>query len=150
MLGRRNLIPNNLRLVKKAVDKVGSSIDVKARMARDDMMTALIQLSKEQIKGRRPPGQKATAGLPPMNRTGNLRRSIRGEKFQQGFANYSAIVGPTISYGRSVELGGEYAPRSWHGTSAMKGFPYMAPAFRQFQQHVATQITMRYFRKGII
>lgn len=144
------MIPNNLRLVKKSVEKIGKSIDTRARMARDDMMTALIQLSKEQIKGRRPEGQKATAGLPPMNRTGNLRRSIRGEKFNQGFANYTAIVGPTIVYGRAVELGGEYAPKSWHGTSAMKGFPYMEPAFKAFQQQVSRQIVMRYFGKGIV
>jgi hypothetical protein len=68
-----------------------------------------------------------------MNRTGNLRRSIRGEKITKGFAKYEAIVGPTIIYGRAVELGGNFAPRSWKGTTAMRGFPYMAPAFKKFQ-----------------
>ena len=108
-------------------------MDEGARKARDEMMLALIQLSKEEIKGRRPEGQKATAGLPPMNRSGNLRRSIRGEKFRQGFASYSAIVGPTIVYGRAVEIGGQWAPRSWKGTSAMAGFPYMKPAYVKFR-----------------
>jgi hypothetical protein len=97
------------------------------------MMMVLIQLSKEEIQGRRPKGEKATAGQPPMNRTGNLRRSIRGEKITKGFAKYEAIVGPTIIYGRAVELGGNFAPRSWKGTTAMRGFPYMAPAFKKFQ-----------------
>ncbi len=104
-----------------------------AQNARDEMMVTLIQLSKEEIKGRRPEGQKATAGQPPMNRTGNLRRSIRGEKRTVGFAKYTAIVGPTIIYGRAVELGGEFSPKSWKGTTAVKGFPYMAPAFKKFK-----------------
>lgn len=108
-------------------------MDEGAREARDEMMLTLIQLSKEEIQGRRPKGQKATSGIPPMNRTGNLRRSIRGEKFRQGFASYSAIVGPTIIYGRAVEIGGQWAPRSWKGTSAMTGFPYMKPAYVKFR-----------------
>lgn len=143
------MIRNNLNLVKKSVDNLTLGIDTNARLARDEMMAALIQLSKEQIKGRRPEGQKATAGLPPMNRTGNLRRSIRGEKATLGFANYAAVVGPTIVYARAVELGGEYAPRSWQGTSAMKGFPYMAPAFAEFQKSIRGQIIAKYFGKGI-
>lgn len=127
------MIITNLKQVRTALEKAGASMDEGARKARDEMMLALIQLSKEEIKGRRPEGQKATAGLPPMNRSGNLRRSIRGEKFRQGFASYSAIVGPTIVYGRAVEIGGQWAPRSWKGTSAMAGFPYMKPAYVKFR-----------------
>jgi hypothetical protein len=127
------VITSNLKLVRESVTKATKSIDEGARNARDEMMMALIQLSKEEIQGRRPKGEKATGGQPPMNRTGNLRRSIRGEKITKGFAKYEAIVGPTIIYGRAVELGGNFAPRSWKGTTAMRGFPYMAPAFKKFQ-----------------
>ena len=127
------MIVTNLKLVREKVTDYTKDINEGARKARDEMMASLIQLSKEEIKGRRPEGEKATAGDPPKNRTGNLRRSIRGEKFQKGFAKYEAIVGPTIIYGRAVELGGSYSPPSWKGTSAVKGFPYMAPAFRKFQ-----------------
>jgi hypothetical protein len=127
------VITSNLKLVRSALEKAGADMDKGAMAARDEMMLALIQLSKEQIQGRRPDGQKATSGQPPMNRSGNLRRSIRGEKFRKGFASYSAIVGPTIIYGRAVELGGGYAPKSWKGTSAMAGFPYMKPAFIRFR-----------------
>lgn len=139
------MISSNLRLVKRAVENAGKEIDLSARAARDEMMNALIQLSKEEIKGRRPKGEKAIAGQPPMNRTGNLRRSIKGDKFRQGFASYSAIVGPTIVYGRAVEIGGEYAPPSWRGTSAMKGFPYMRPAFQKFQNQIQSQIILKHF-----
>jgi hypothetical protein len=127
------VIITNLKQVRQALEKAGANMDEGARKARDEMMLALIQLSKEEIKGRRPEGQKAISGIPPMNRTGNLRRSIRGEKFRQGFASYSAIVGPTIVYGRAVEIGGQWAPRSWKGTSAMAGFPYMKPAYVKFR-----------------
>ena len=127
------MITSNLKLVRQALEKAGADMDKGAENARNEMMLSLIQLSKEQIEGRRPKGEKATSGQPPMNRTGNLRRSIRGEKFRTGFASYSAIVGPTIIYGRAVELGGAYAPQSWKGTSAMAGFPYMKPAFVRFQ-----------------
>jgi phage gpG-like protein len=135
--------------VRKGVDTFTGSIDNSARAARDEMMAALIQLSKEQIEGKRPYTtgprggrvyEKATPGKPPMNRTGDLRRSIRGEKATMGFGNYSAIVGPTIEYGRRVELGGGNWPA---GTR----FPYMEPAYAQFRSVVYPQIMTKYFRR---
>jgi len=125
------MIVNNINLVKAAVTKQTASVDLKVRLARDEIMAAMIQLSQEEIKGKRPEGQEATAGQPPMNRTGNLRRSIKGFKFAEGYARYSAIVGPTMVYARAVELGGDYAPASWQGTSAIEGFPYMKPAYEK-------------------
>jgi len=138
------VIANNLKLVKSAWSKRTNSLDIATRMARDEMMTALIQLSKEQIVGRRPKinGKytKAVSGHPPMNRTGDLRRSITGEKFREGFATYSAIVGPTIVYGRRVELGGG----NWReGTR----FPYMEPAYMMYRSAVHKQIIDKYFRR---
>lgn len=139
------MIESNLSLVVKELQDKTLDLDTRARMARDEMMNSLIQLSKQQIKGRRPKGQKAVAGQPPMNRTGNLRRSIIGQPTRTGFANYEAIVGPTMIYGRAVEMGGIYAPNSWHNTSAIKGFPYMAPAFAEYQNKVHSQIVYKYF-----
>jgi hypothetical protein len=137
------MIKTNFDLVRKSLDKARKEVAGGAEACRDEMMSAAIQLSKEQIKGRRPQGQRATPGQPPMNRTGNLRRSIRGEKRIVGFAQYTAIVGPTIVYGRAVELGGQFAPRSWKGTSAMVGFPYMKPAYMQLSR-VAPQIIRKH------
>ena len=137
------MIANNLRLVRKAWDKKTAKIDVATRVARDEMMTALMQLAKEQIKGARPKVNgrytKATPGLPPMNRTGDLRRSIMGEKFRSGFASYSAIVGPTAVYGRRVELGGG----NW---KAGVRFPYMEPAYAIYRSTIHKQIVDKYFR----
>ena len=128
-------------MVREATKKAGKSIDDGARATRDEMMTTLIQLAKAEIVGRRPKGERATSGKPPMNRTGNLRRSIRGEKYNVGFAKYEAIVGPTMIYGRAVEMGG--AP-TW--TKGQK-FPYMSPAYAKFRL-IAPRIVQKHMAIG--
>lgn len=128
-------------MVKEATKKAGKSIDDGARATRDEMMTTLIQLAKAEIVGRRPKGERAISGQPPMNRTGNLRRSIRGEKYNVGFAKYEAIVGPTMIYGRAVEMGG--AP-TW--TKGQK-FPYMSPAYAKFRL-IAPRIVQKHMAIG--
>jgi len=148
------MINNNLRLVKESITKATRSLDDGARAARDEMMTALIQLTQEEIKGERyyfpSAGKsryyaKATSGEPPQNRTGRLRRSIHGEKFNVGgFDGYEAIVGPGVVYGRALENGGDYAPPSWKDGQR---FPYMAPAFRKFQS-VAPMIIRKHLGFG--
>jgi phage gpG-like protein len=135
------VITSNLKLVREATKKAGKSIDDGARATRDEMMTTLIQLAKAEIVGKRPKGERATSGKPPMNRTGNLRRSIRGEKYNVGFAKYEAIVGPTIIYGRAVEMGG--AP-TW--TRGQK-FPYMSPAYAKFRL-IAPRIVQKHMAIG--
>lgn len=141
------MINTNLKLVRESLKTAENNLNKGAENLATEAMAILIQLSKEQIKGKRPEGQKATSGQPPMNRTGNLRRSIRGEKRRVGFAKYEVIVGPTMVYGRAVELGGQYAPRSWRNTSAMKGFPYMAPAFKKFQP-ILPQLVRKHLSLG--
>ena len=135
------MIINNIGQVKRAITSQTHKIDEGARLARDEMMTTFIQLAQEEIKGQRAKigskWEKATPGEPPKNRTGNLRRSIRGEKSREGFASYTAVVGPTIIYGRSVEVGGKYAPPTWRHNEK---FPYMRPAFDKFQRVVGSII----------
>lgn len=142
-------IRSNLSLVQKAVKNWDEDIDVRTRQARDEMMNALIQLTAQQIKGRRPYTigprggkryQKATPNEPPMNRTGDLRRSIIGEKYTLGFARYSAVVGPTVPYARRLELGGGNWPAGLR-------FPYMEPAYAEFMSQILPQIQQKYFRR---
>jgi len=120
------------------VDEKMIQIDSGAKAARDEMMARLIQLAKEEIQGERPTigrtrsGKKiyespATPNKPPMNRSGDLRRSIDGIKSQLGFAHYYAMVGPQTVYARRLELGGGKWP------AGLK-FPYMEPAFIKFQE----------------
>lgn len=123
---------NNIWQVKQAVVRAQEKLDMGARLARDEMMAKLIQLAQEEIKGdRRDSPYPATPGEPPMNVTGNLRRSIRGAKVRSGFASYSAVVGPTIVYGRALELGGNYAPPTWQQDT---NYPFMKPAFAKYQR----------------
>ena len=128
-----------------AVTKQTDKLDLSVRAARDEMAMTLVQYAKEEIKGKRQPGEKATPGEPPKNRTGNLRRSIQAKKFQKGYASYTAVVGPTVLYGRPVELAGQYAPPTWTGETKSKGFPYMEPAFKKFQQ-----VAYKILRKHLI
>ena len=128
-------------MVREATKKAGKSIDDGARATRDEMMVTLIQLAKAEIVGKRPKGERTISGKPPMNRTGNLRRSIRGEKYNVGFAKYEAIVGPTMIYGRAVEMGG--AP-TW--TRGQK-FPYMSPAYAKFRL-IAPRIVQKHMAIG--
>lgn len=125
-------IDHNIRLVMKSIIKAEEKLDISARLARDEMMARLIQLSQREIKGdRKSVGYPADSGKPPMNVTGNLRRSIRGLKVRTGFGSYSAIVGPTIIYGRSVEMGNPYNPPTWQDG---QHFPYMKPAFEKYRR----------------
>jgi hypothetical protein len=78
---------------------------------------------KQQITGGHPKGTKtgAVPGGPPQNITGTLRRSITAsgpEILPLGGAR--AEVGPSVIYGRHVELGG---PRWPAGVS----YPYVKP-----------------------
>jgi len=174
------MITSNVKQATKMFDKKITEIDTKTKTVRDVMMSRLIQLAQEEIKGERPyrttgPSsaksaqssyllagffspesyrnfagahaafsksggrvyEKAISGQPPMNRTGNLRRSITGAKAREGFAKYSATVGPTMVYSRAVELGG--AP-NWHNG---ENFPYMKPALQKFQRE-AMAIVRKY------
>lgn len=132
------MITNNLRLVRKSVTKYASKIDVGSRLARDEMAATLVQLAKEEFDagstGKGKFQKDATPGGRPKVRSGNLRRSIIFQKYSIGFANYQAIIGPTMVYSRAVELGGKYSPRSWRGTQAEAlGFPFMKPAWQKFR-----------------
>lgn len=148
-------VSSNLKLVRSNWNKSTSSLDVKAKAVRDEMSMALTQLAKQEIKGSRPYTkgpqggriyQKATTGQPPMNRTGDLRRSITAKYYRVGFGTYGAIVGPTIIYGRAVELGGKYGPPNWRNG---EHFPYMRPAYEKFRVSVAPALYAKYFGKGV-
>lgn len=124
------MITSNLSLVRKKLTKDTLGIDVKARLMRDEMAMTFTQLAHEQI---RKSGDPKPDG-PPVNRTGNLRRSIKPMKFRVGFGSYGAIVGPTVIYGRILELGFPNGNK----------YPYMEPAFKQFQE-VYPAILAKYY-----
>jgi hypothetical protein len=120
---------DNLLQVEAALKAYQARLDVQIGAATREISIALEGMGKREIKGRRPEGQKATSGEPPMNRTGNLRRSIRGQSFRKGFGTYEAVVGADMVYARAVEIGNPYNPPTWRNG---EHFPYLSPALKKF------------------
>lgn len=125
------MLTTNFSLVRRQMEKKIVNVDTGARLARDEMVRTAIQLAKREFRRDKKNGIPK-AGGPPVVRSGNLRNGIMGEKFNLGFARYSALVGSTTKYARAVELGGKYSPPSWKGTQAEAlGFPYLKPALHK-------------------
>jgi hypothetical protein len=134
---------DNLPQVEAALQSYMRGFDMRIGNATREISYAIEGLGKRQIKGERPPGEKAVIGQPPMNRTGNLRRSIRGQHQRLGYATYQAIVGADMVYARAVEVGAPYNPPSWQNNER---FPYLQPALQEF---VRTNLTIRILRKHL-
>lgn len=134
---------DNLSEVKAALQAYKATYDMRVGKAAYEISQALEGYGKRQIKGQRPEGQKATTGMPPMNRTGNLRRSIRGRHTRIGFAKYSAIVGADMVYARAVEVGEPYNPPTWKNGER---FPFLEPALDQFAD---SGLILRILRKHL-
>lgn len=120
---------DNLPQVEAAIKAYVSVFDAQIGAASREVAIALESMGKREIVGQRPKGEKATPNEPPMNRTGNLRRSIRGYSQRKGFGMYESIVGSDMVYARAVEMGDPYNPPSW--TQGQK-FPYLEPALKKF------------------
>lgn len=114
------------RNIEKAAFKLGM-IDTKMEAAGFAAMTLMAleveRTAKMTIKGSHKKGTPtpSTPGNPPTNITGTLRRSIVAKTTRKGFAKYEAQIGPTVIYGRAVELG---HPRWASGIN----YPFMAAA----------------------
>lgn len=83
---------------------------------------------KARITGGHPKGTKtgASPGGPPQNISGSLRRSITTEHpTHLGTGMYEVTVGPTIVYGRAVDLGGA------HHWPAGVSYPYVQSGANQ-------------------
>lgn len=119
---------DNLPEVLSALNSYQKRIDMKVASATAEISMRLEGAAKRMIKGERPAGQKAISGWPPMNRTGNLRRSIAGTMSRIGFGHYQAVVGAYMEYARAVETGNP-APPTW--TEGQK-FPFLQPAVDNF------------------
>ena len=111
---------DNIPQVKLALAELKVQFDLAIGRAADEISKQLAGTAMRQIKGdRKSVGYPAVSGKPPMNVTGNLRRSIRGESRRKGFGIYEAEAGAYMVYARAVELGG--APTWLNGQK----FPYM-------------------------
>ena len=120
---------DNLPEVEAALQAYMARFEVAIGSAANEISLQLAGTAMRQIKGdRKSVGYPAESGKPPMNVTGNLRRSIKGKSSRIGFGIYTAEAGAYMVYARAVELGG--AP-TW--TQGQK-FPYMQPALEQLRR----------------
>ena len=120
---------DNLPEVLAGVNAQLARFDLQVGAAAREISQALVGAAMKQIKGdRKNKPYPAVTGRPPMNVTGNLRRSIRGRTTRSGFGIYTAEAGAYMKYARAVEFGG--APTWTRG----QHFPYMQPALEQFKR----------------
>ena len=135
---------DNLPEVLAALHMVQQRFDIQIGLASQEMSIALEGLAKRQIVGdRKNQPYPAVTGKPPMNVTGNLRRSIKGKSTREGFGIYVAEAGAYMVYARAVELGG--APTWTRG----QHFPYMEPALQQFRRTNLTRtILIKHLRRA--
>lgn len=136
---------DNLPQVIAAIKALEIQVDIALGHAANEISQQLAGTAMRQIQGdRKSVGYPAVSGKPPMNVTGNLRRSIRGRSSRVGFGIYNAEAGAYMVYARAVELGG--APTWTNG----QHFPYMQPALEQFRRSNIIQNTIaKYLRRAL-
>ncbi len=135
---------DNLAEVVAAIKAYEMRVDIGLGSAAAEIGQQLAGAAMRQIQGdRKSAGYPAVSGQPPMNYTGNLRRSIRGSSSRLGFGVYQAEAGAYMVYARAVEFGG--APTWTNG----QHFPYMEPALEQFKRTQTIQrIIAKYMRRA--
>lgn len=143
----------DVQKLASALNGMGDRLDLTSK--RIVMLTTDVigDAAKRQFRGERhnPPEQPR-----PTLRTGNLRNSIRrSEPERLDFAAWRGFVGPTVEYGRRVEMGGVSQTNWVYGrrttkfhTIRTRPFPYMAPAFAESREEIIS-IYRREWRKAI-
>jgi len=104
-------------------------------LAFDEAMKRVVEkgtilIANEAKQGFNPPDDLPARPPRPTQRTGNLRNSINTTKARSlGLGRFAASVGPTVIYGRRVELG--YPGGAGIGHQKTRAFPYLAPGFNR-------------------
>ena len=96
---------DNLPQVVAAIKAYEMRVDVLLSSAAAEIGQQLAGAAMRQIQGdRKSVGYPAVSGQPPMNYTGNLRRSIKGSSSRLGFGIYQAQAGAYMVYARAVGI----------------------------------------------
>lgn len=134
----------NVEKVIAALGKKATAIDRRVAVASRLVAAAAVREVKMQIQGSHKRGTPTPSqpGHPPTNISGDLRRSIKSNVSRIGFATYKVEVGPTMIYGRAVELGN---PNWGSGIN----YPYVAPAAKMLAKNrTLLEIYQRAVRDG--
>jgi hypothetical protein len=140
----------NLDATLKALTHNADLIEQAAVYGLSQVALAIERQAKQNFQGKRrrvktknsyryePAMHVGPSGGFPNVITGNLRRSIN-TKLRHGFGVYTAEVGPSAIYGRTVEQG---SPRWKSGVS----YPYLRPAYDDIAKR-ADQIFTQAFKR---
>lgn len=118
-----------LRELEAALTRVGRQVEAASRGLATDGAHLVEAAAKRNFEGSHKRGEPHVGGDKPNVVTGTLRRSIRSLPPERaGVGEWVVRVGPTVVYGRRVELG--YAGGPGRGHAHTRPFPYFTPAVR--------------------
>lgn len=116
--------------VLASFEKVSAQADAATRSIVAKAAATAEAAAKANFQGSHAKGQPHVGGSMPNVVTGNLRRSITHTTVTRtGLAEYSSKVGPTMIYGRRVELGYP-GGGGGRGHQMTRPFPYFDPGVR--------------------
>lgn len=126
-----------VRDVEAAFDRIVGKASSASREIVRESAILIESTAKKNFEGSHAKGQKHVGGAKPNVVSGSLRRSIRHDPIApDGLTGAFTLVGPTMIYGRRVELG-------FTGTDS-KGRHYAQPPHEYFGSAVRdTEIEVR-------
>lgn len=114
--------------LQRAFARVGGQVDAAAKANVAEASMRLIKEARDNFEGEHEKGQPHVGGNKPNVVTGNLRRSIMNSGLVHlAMGEYADKVGPSMRYGRRVELG--LAPTG--------AYPYFGPAAAKVRDQMA-------------
>lgn len=120
---------NGADSVIKALETASTRLDLASRTIVDRGALLVANYAKKEFK---PSGTPDDNYPSPTRRTGNLRNSIeRGEPERKSTGTWSNKVGPTVVYGRRIELGFPGINDGKRGHQRTRAFPYLKPGFEK-------------------
>jgi hypothetical protein len=132
-----DVIWHGMEELAQAVVRAGAQVDAAAKANVSVAAATLIKDAQANFSGSHKKGEPHVGGSQPNIVTGNLRRSIMADSTNHlAMGVYSTQVGPTMKYGRRVELG--LAPTG--------AYPYFGPAAAKLRTEMAAIATANWVR----
>lgn len=123
--------------LQKAMVKAGAQVDAAAAANVKIGAMTLVRDAQANFQGSHKKGEPHVGGDKPNIVTGNLRRSIMADSLRHAaMGSYTTSVGPTMKYGRRVELG--LAPTG--------PYPYFGPAAAKLRAEMGAIATANWAR----
>lgn len=120
-----------------ALSQLSARVDAANRASTVEVAAEVERAAKSNFEGQHPPGTPRipNASMKPNVVTGTLRRSIRSTGVQRLAGGYTSTVGPTVIYGRRVELGFKGADSLGRHYN-QPAYPYFGPGVKEVRLRV--------------